>query len=41
VVQSEKFSGLLVPMLGSLVDGTVQNFRLLNDALKIQAENGR
>jgi hypothetical protein len=41
VVQSEKFSGLLVPMLGSLIDRTVENFQLLNDGLKKRAESGR
>lgn len=41
VVQSEKFSGLLVPVLGSVVGDTAENFRLLNDALKDRAENWR
>lgn len=36
--QSEKFTGLLVPVLGSLIDGTVENFQRLNDALKERAE---
>jgi len=39
VVQSEKFSGILVPLLRKLVDGTVADFERLNEALKNRAEN--
>jgi hypothetical protein len=39
VVQSEKFSGLLVPLFGKTVDGTVEDFRRLNSALKDTAES--
>jgi len=39
VVQSEKFTGLLVPLLGKTIDGTVENFRRLNSALKDTAES--
>lgn len=41
VVQSERFSGLLAPLLGSMIEGTVENFRLLNDALRRRAEDGQ
>jgi hypothetical protein len=41
LVQSEKFSGLLVPMVGKTIGGTTDNFRLLNEALKQRVENGQ
>jgi hypothetical protein len=39
VVQSERFSGILVPLFGKVVDGTVADFERLNEALKKRAEN--
>jgi hypothetical protein len=39
LVQSEKFSGLMVPLVGKTIDNTADNFRLLNEALKKQVEN--
>ena len=39
LIQTELFTGLLVPMLGkSLVTGTVAGFRAMNFALKTRAE---
>jgi hypothetical protein len=39
LVQSEKFSGLLVSLGGKTIDKTTDSFRLLNEALKKQVEN--
>lgn len=39
VVQSEKFSGTLVPLFGKVVNGAVADFERLNEALKSRAEN--
>ncbi|TDC44089.1 SRPBCC domain-containing protein [Micromonospora sp. KC213] len=41
VVQSETFSGILVPLFGKVVNGTVADFERLNEALKSRAENGK
>lgn len=38
LVQSERFSGVLVPLLGGMLDRTVADFERLNDALKKRAE---
>lgn len=39
LVQSENFSGLLVPFTGKTIAATRQNFAALNQALKTRAEN--
>ncbi|MGY5137094.1 hypothetical protein ACWGJW_32690 [Streptomyces nigrescens] len=39
VTQSEQFSGLLIPLLGKTIDATTDNFRLLNEALKVRLED--
>lgn len=39
VVQSEKFSGILVPLFGKIVNGAVADFERLNEALKSRAES--
>ncbi|AYF72810.1 SRPBCC domain-containing protein [Nocardia yunnanensis] len=39
VVQAEKFSGLLVPFLGSTLEKTRESFVALNEALKKRVEN--
>ncbi|MEU8911994.1 SRPBCC domain-containing protein [Streptomyces nigrescens] len=39
VTQSEQFSGLLIPLLGKTIDATTDNFRLLNEALKVRVED--
>lgn len=39
LVQSERFSGLLVPLGRKTIDNTADSFRLLNDALKKQVED--
>ncbi|MFC6015817.1 SRPBCC family protein [Plantactinospora solaniradicis] len=41
LVHSEKFTGLLVPFLGKMIESTAESFRLLNTALKNQVESGR
>ncbi|MBE1491081.1 SRPBCC domain-containing protein [Plantactinospora soyae] len=41
LVQSEKFTGLLVPFLGKMIESTAESFQLLNTALKNQMETGR
>ncbi|MEV0380296.1 SRPBCC domain-containing protein [Nonomuraea sp. NPDC050643] len=38
LVQSERFKGLLVPFLGSMIEGTQRNFERLNEALKQRVE---
>ncbi|MEW9549504.1 SRPBCC family protein [Nonomuraea sp. NPDC050783] len=38
LVQSEAFKGLLVPFLGSMIEGTSRNFARLNEALKQEVE---
>lgn len=38
LTQTETFSGLLVPFLGSLIEATVDRFRALNNALKARVE---
>jgi len=38
VTQSERFSGLLVPFIGGLIDATVDRFDALNNALKERVE---
>ena len=38
VTQSERFSGMLVPFLGGLIDATVDRFEALNKALKQRVE---
>jgi hypothetical protein len=35
----DQFSGILVPLFGKVVNGTVRDFERLNRALKRQAEN--
>lgn len=37
--QSERFTGLLVPLLGSLLNRTQHGFVEMNQALKTRAEN--
>ena len=37
-VQSEKFTGILVPLFGGTLDGTEKGFELMNKALKERAE---
>ncbi len=39
LVQSERFSGLLVPLFGKIIDRTVGDFDRLNQALKLRAES--
>jgi hypothetical protein len=39
-IQSERFSGLLVPFLGSLLTRTQRGFEEMNQALKVRAEAG-
>jgi hypothetical protein len=39
-VQSERFSGLLVPFVGSILKATELGFERMNDALKARAELG-
>lgn len=39
VTQSEQFSGLLIPLLGRTIGATTDNFRLLNEALKVRVED--
>ncbi|HLK42980.1 MAG TPA: SRPBCC domain-containing protein [Thermoleophilia bacterium] len=38
VVQSERFSGVLVPLMGKLIEDTVERFHALNRALKQRVE---
>jgi hypothetical protein len=38
VVQSEKFTGVLVPFLGKTISATQKNFAALNEALKARVE---
>jgi len=38
LVQAERFSGVLVPFVGGIVDRTVNDFRRLNEALKQRVE---
>ncbi|HEV3169121.1 MAG TPA: SRPBCC domain-containing protein [Actinocrinis sp.] len=38
VVQSERFSGALVPLMGKVIEDTVDRFRALNRALKRRVE---
>ena len=38
MVQSERFSGLLVPFIGGLIDATLDRFDALNNALKERVE---
>ncbi|MFI6345315.1 SRPBCC family protein [Streptomyces sp. NPDC050560] len=40
VVQSERFSGVLVPFTGSVVRQALQGFEELNRALKLRVESG-
>ena len=40
VEQSERFSGILVPLTGKLIARTQASFRALNEALKQRAEDG-
>ncbi|MFA5956191.1 SRPBCC family protein [Hyphomicrobium sp.] len=37
--QSEAFSGLLVPIFGSILEATQRGFRAMNDELKARSEN--
>ncbi|MBP5867130.1 SRPBCC domain-containing protein [Streptomyces scabiei] len=39
VVQTERFSGLLVPFAGSVITPSEQGFRHLTDALKVRVES--
>lgn len=38
-VQSERFSGLLVPFVGSILDATERGFRAMNEELKVRSED--
>jgi hypothetical protein len=38
--QSENFSGLLVPLFGSILEATERGFQSMNEALKARAEAG-
>jgi hypothetical protein len=37
--QSERFSGVLVPFLGGILDATERGFRAMNEGLKTRSEN--
>lgn len=39
-VHGESFSGLLVPLAGTILEDTQKGFRLMNEALKRAAEQG-
>jgi hypothetical protein len=39
-IQSERFSGILVPLLGSVLTRTQRGFEEMNQALKARAEKG-
>ena len=37
-IQKEKFSGILVPLLGGMLKNTEKGFKMMNEALKKEAE---
>jgi len=37
-VQKEKFSGILVPLLGGMLKNTKKGFKMMNNALKMESE---
>src|SRR5690606_19386766 len=39
-IHSEKFSGILIPLFGSLINRTKLNFEAFNQALRARAEAG-
>lgn len=39
LTHGEKFSGILVPLLAGMLDKTEAGFKMMNEALKMQAEN--
>jgi hypothetical protein len=37
-IQGEKFSGLLVPLVGTMLDKTQKGFQLMNESIKNECE---
>jgi len=37
-IQKEKFSGILAPLLGGMLKNTEKGFKMMNEALKKEAE---
>ena len=38
IIQGEKFSGLLVPLVGKMLDNTEKGFQLMNESIKHECE---